>query len=230
MFAPYNLTPSPYAWCPKLAEKLRPCSRKVFQGFRTSTIEFNQQGCFFRVSNSRSGSSLGSSEPHYQERGGRPRNCTIRRDSHPVLRFTMDSSPNAQACFCFMPHSAPSTSNYPETSGTSRAVNTWSVQDSSVPEPGGTVLIGQSPVMQKVLSVISRVAPTDSSVLITGATGTGKELVARAIHDQSPRRNARFVDINCSAIPETLIEAELFGHQRGAFTGAMANTCGLFEK
>ncbi len=112
----------------------------------------------------------------------------------------MDSSPNAQACFCFMPHSASSTSNYPEASGTSRAVNTWSVQDSSVPEPGGTVLIGQSPVMQKVLSVISRVAPTE------------------------------FVDINCSAIPETLIEAELFGHQRGAFTGAMANTCGLFEK
>jgi DNA-binding NtrC family response regulator len=84
--------------------------------------------------------------------------------------------------------------------------------------------------MQKVLSVINRVAPSDSSVLITGATGTGKELVARAIHAQSPRSKSRFVDINCSAIPETLIEAELFGHQRGAFTGAMANTCGLFEK
>jgi DNA-binding NtrC family response regulator len=84
--------------------------------------------------------------------------------------------------------------------------------------------------MKKLFSVIARVAPTDSSVLITGATGTGKELVARAIHDQSSRRNSSFVDINCSAIPETLIEAELFGHQRGAFTGAMANTCGLFEK
>ncbi len=71
---------------------------------------------------------------------------------------------------------------------------------------------------------------TDSSVLITGATGTGKELVARAIHNQSPRSNCSFIDINCSAIPETLIEAELFGHQRGAFTGALANTCGLFEK
>lgn len=84
--------------------------------------------------------------------------------------------------------------------------------------------------MQRVFSLIGRLALSDSSVLITGATGTGKELVARAIHDQSPRRDSRFVDINCSAIPETLIEAELFGHQRGAFTGALANNCGLFEK
>lgn len=91
-------------------------------------------------------------------------------------------------------------------------------------------IIGESPVMQKLLAVIARVAPTESSVLITGATGTGKELVARAIHEQSPRRNAAFVDINCSAIPETLIEAELFGHQRGSFTGALSNSCGLFEK
>jgi two-component system response regulator AtoC len=91
-------------------------------------------------------------------------------------------------------------------------------------------LIGQSPVMKKLFSVIERVAPTDASVLITGATGTGKELAARAIHDQSPRRNNAFVDINCSAIPETLIEAELFGHQRGTFTGAHENRSGLFEK
>lgn len=92
------------------------------------------------------------------------------------------------------------------------------------------VIVGQSPAMTKLFSIIQRVAPTDSSVLITGATGTGKELVARAIHDQSARRNSSFVDINCSAIPETLIEAELFGYQRGSFTGALANTCGLFEK
>lgn len=92
------------------------------------------------------------------------------------------------------------------------------------------VIVGQSPAMMKLFSIIERVAPTDSSVLITGATGTGKELVARAIHDQSPRSNSSFVDINCSAIPETLIEAELFGHQRGSFTGALTNTCGLFEK
>src|SRR5678815_4433461 len=91
-------------------------------------------------------------------------------------------------------------------------------------------LIGESPVMKKLFAVIDRIAPSDSSVLLTGATGTGKELVAQAIHDRSPRRNASFVDINCSAIPETLIEAELFGHQRGTFTGAHENRSGLFEK
>jgi DNA-binding NtrC family response regulator len=91
-------------------------------------------------------------------------------------------------------------------------------------------LIGQSPAMRKLFSVIERVAPTDASVLITGATGTGKELAARAIHELSPRRDAAFVDINCSAIPDTLIEAELFGHQRGTFTGAHENRSGLFEK
>ena len=91
-------------------------------------------------------------------------------------------------------------------------------------------LIGQSPAMKKLFAVIDRIAPTDSSVLLTGATGTGKELVAQAIHDRSPRRDAAFVDINCSAIPETLIEAELFGHQRGTFTGAHENRSGLFEK
>ena len=92
------------------------------------------------------------------------------------------------------------------------------------------IVIGQSPVMKKLFSVIERVAPTDASVLITGATGTGKELAARAIHDLSPRGDNAFVDINCSAIPETLIEAELFGHQRGTFTGAHENRSGLFEK
>ncbi len=90
-------------------------------------------------------------------------------------------------------------------------------------------LIGESLVMKKLVSVIERIAPKDSSVLITGATGTGKELVAWAIHDRSPRREAPFVDINCSAIPDTLIEAELFGHQRGTFTGAHESRSGLFE-
>jgi DNA-binding NtrC family response regulator len=91
-------------------------------------------------------------------------------------------------------------------------------------------LIGASPVMKQLFAVIDRVALTDCSVLLTGATGTGKELVARALHEKSPRRGGPFVDINCAAIPETLIEAELFGHQRGTFTGAHENRCGLFEQ
>ena len=91
-------------------------------------------------------------------------------------------------------------------------------------------LIGKSPVMKKLFSVIERVAPSEASVLVTGATGTGKELAARAIHELSTRRDGPFIDINCSAIPETLIEAELFGHQRGTFTGAHENRSGLFEK
>ena len=102
--------------------------------------------------------------------------------------------------------------------------------ENSEPSQDSPTLVGESPAMRKLFAVIDRVAPTDSSVLLTGATGTGKELVARAIHDKSPRRHAGFVDINCSAIPETLIEAELFGHQRGTFTGAHESRCGLFEK
>jgi DNA-binding NtrC family response regulator len=90
-------------------------------------------------------------------------------------------------------------------------------------------LVGGSPVMKRLFAILTRVAPTDSSVLISGATGTGKELVARAVHAQSPRRKAPFVDINCSAIPEALLEAELFGHQRGTFTGAHETRRGLIE-
>ena len=91
-------------------------------------------------------------------------------------------------------------------------------------------LIGNSQAMKQLLAIIDRIAPMDSSVLITGATGTGKELVAHAIHEQSRRANAPFIDINCSAIPESLLEAELFGHQRGTFTGANETRRGLFEE
>ena len=94
----------------------------------------------------------------------------------------------------------------------------------------GPLLVGRSPQMLHLLSLIERIAPTDSSTLIMGATGTGKELVARSIHQQSARGHAPFVDINCAAIPDTLFEAELFGHQRGSFTGAHETRRGLFEE
>src|SRR5437016_5878415 len=91
-------------------------------------------------------------------------------------------------------------------------------------------LVGRSPVMRKLFQLLETVAATSSTILITGETGTGKELAARAIHHNSPRRNHRFVAINCSAIPETLLEAELFGHVRGAFTGAVGTRQGRLEQ
>jgi two-component system response regulator PilR (NtrC family) len=91
-------------------------------------------------------------------------------------------------------------------------------------------LVGQSTVMRDLSHLLETVAATSSTVLITGETGTGKELAARAIHHSSPRRNHRFVALNCSAIPETLLEAELFGHVRGAFTGAIGTRQGRLEQ
>jgi PAS domain S-box-containing protein len=90
-------------------------------------------------------------------------------------------------------------------------------------------IVGTSPVLQTVLSRVSKVAPTDSTVLITGETGTGKELVARAIHRRSNRASRAFVNVNCAAIPRDLIASELFGHEKGAFTGAMQRRLGRFE-
>ncbi len=90
-------------------------------------------------------------------------------------------------------------------------------------------IVGTSPVLQRVLSHLSKVAPTDSSVLITGETGTGKELIARAIHRRSHRSAGAFVSVNCAAIPRDLIASELFGHEKGAFTGATQRRLGRFE-
>jgi len=90
-------------------------------------------------------------------------------------------------------------------------------------------LLTNSASMREVFELVRCVAPTDANVLITGEHGTGKELVANAIHSLSPRHNGPFVKINCAAIPDELIESELFGHRRGAFTGAVANHMGLFE-
>src|SRR5437868_1940407 len=99
-------------------------------------------------------------------------------------------------------------------------VTNWSpsivVTDLKMPRMGG-------------LDLIEMVAPSTASVLITGASGTGKELVARTVHELSPRRNKPFIPINCAAIPETLIESEIFGHEKGAFTGALERRTGCFE-
>ena len=90
-------------------------------------------------------------------------------------------------------------------------------------------LIGSSPKFRALLTDLERIAPVDSAVLIQGETGTGKEVIARAIHEASPRRHNRFVALNCAAIPSALLESELFGHERGAFTGACTQTKGRFQ-
>src|ERR1700744_1465934 len=90
-------------------------------------------------------------------------------------------------------------------------------------------LVGSSRKMQELFGLIERVATSNVSVLITGESGTGKELVARTLHDLSPRKNKAFVAVNCAAIPETLIESEIFGHEKGAFTGAIERRAGCFE-
>ncbi len=90
-------------------------------------------------------------------------------------------------------------------------------------------MVGQGPAFQAILRGVQTVAPTDANVLITGETGTGKELVARAIHEMSSRSKGSFVKVNCAAIPATLLESELFGHEKGSFTGAVAQKIGRFE-
>jgi two-component system, NtrC family, response regulator AtoC len=96
-------------------------------------------------------------------------------------------------------------------------------------QPADNVLIGDSPAMQKVKELIQKVAPEKATAFLVGETGTGKELVAQAIHQNSTRKNALFVALNCAAIPAEMMESELFGHERGAFTGALKERIGKFE-
>src|SRR5579864_6578057 len=94
----------------------------------------------------------------------------------------------------------------------------------------GTGIVGNSAALRGVLAMVRVVAPTDATVLINGETGTGKELIAEAIHNCSDRSNGPFVKVNCAAIPAGLLESELFGHERGAYTGAIARGIGRFER
>lgn len=120
----------------------------------------------------------------------------------------------------------------------SRALAQWSLQRNAAMSNGGDdenpqqlgKIIGKSPAMVEVYKTVARVAPTKSTVLILGESGTGKELIAQAIHQHSPRANRPFVAVDCGALTETILESELFGHVRGAFTGALADKKGVFEE
>ena len=90
-------------------------------------------------------------------------------------------------------------------------------------------LVARSPSMLRIFTLVEHLRHTEATVLITGESGTGKELIARAVHDQSPRRDGPFVAVNCGALPADLLESEMFGHVRGAFTGAVARPRGRFE-
>jgi DNA-binding NtrC family response regulator len=102
--------------------------------------------------------------------------------------------------------------------------------ETSYPPAAAGPLLGSSPAMQEVFRLIERVGPTEASVLLTGESGSGKELAAQSIHDRSQRRGGPFVAINCGAIPAGLIEAELFGYEKGSFTGAVRGHAGVFER
>src|SRR4051812_47918307 len=99
-----------------------------------------------------------------------------------------------------------------------------------VMSPAATSLIGTSPRLEAVRRAVAQVAPTDATVLLLGETGSGKELIARAVHDGSPRRLREFVPVSCAALVPSLIASELFGHEAGAFTGALRRRLGRFEQ
>ena len=108
--------------------------------------------------------------------------------------------------------------------------STISAEWAAADHPDNYQMIGESNIIKQVLNLVGRVAQSDASVLITGESGTGKELIARAIHHKGPRKNKPFIAVNCGAIPENLIESELFGHKKGSFTGAVSDHPGLFRQ
>jgi len=118
---------------------------------------------------------------------------------------------------------------YPSSGFSNAIVSSAGLRTGGDTQNGPHGIIGNSRGLRSVLEQVDLVAPTDSTVLIQGETGTGKELIAQAIHQSSQRRNAPFITLNCAAIPATLLESELFGHERGAFTGAVMQRMGRFE-
>jgi len=147
---------------------------------------------------------------------------TVRAHSHNLLSWPLDNDREAATA-------VENELNYDEAMDTrdKQAKERLGVERIGRPEAG--TIVGDSPSLISALNLVSVVAPTDSSVLILGETGTGKELIARAIHSQSRRRDRPFVRLNCAAIPLGLLESELFGHEKGAFTGAIAQKAGRFE-
>jgi formate hydrogenlyase transcriptional activator len=120
--------------------------------------------------------------------------------------------------------------NLSYTDGVSNSENREFFSDDNIPwKAGFTGIVGHSRALREVLDLVDMVAPGDSTVLVLGETGTGKELIARAIHNRSPRNNRTLVKVNCAAIPGGLLESELFGHERGAFTGAITQKIGRIE-
>src|ERR1700760_3405195 len=111
-----------------------------------------------------------------------------------------------------------------------RASSKIALDNSELRGSGLSPIVGNSAALRRVLDMVRVVAPTDAIVLINGETGTGKELIAEAIHDCSDRSHGPFVKVNCAAIPGGLLESELFGHERGAYTGAVARSIGRFER
>jgi formate hydrogenlyase transcriptional activator len=117
-----------------------------------------------------------------------------------------------------------------ETKSSKIALNNSEPRDSELRDRGLPRIVGKSAALRRVIEMVRVVAPTDAAVLINGETGTGKELIAEAIHQCSDRSKGPFVTVNCAAIPAGLLESELFGHERGAYTGAVARTLGRFER
>ncbi len=110
-----------------------------------------------------------------------------------------------------------------------KALNQELTDKGKIPTPKVSGIVGESPQLRRVLDIVATVAKSNSTVLLRGESGTGKELFARALHDMSPRKDKPFVKLNCAALPESVLESELFGHEKGAFTGAVAQRLGRFE-